>query len=165
MHWWIQTKNKLIQSMLLTLTPALIGRLLLNRPTLLLQNRWHYKTNSEPTDSFINASCSNSRYVHRALTFQVCFLLTRHQWVWLSLEQKHYLCSNRLTWHISFDSSGISYLLQSPLWLTVILFPGCSWRNPQCRKPGSTWDGCNSWCTNGCKRGTRWYNWCSWRQH
>ena len=30
------------------------------------------------------------------------------------------------------------------LWLTVILFSGCSWRNPQCRKPGSTWDGCNS---------------------
>ena len=119
MHWWIQTNNKLIQSMLLTLTPALIGRLLPNRPTLLLQNRWHYKTNSEPADNFINAYCSNSRDVHRALTFQVCFPSTQHQWVWLSLEQKHHLCSNRLTWHISFDSSGISYLLQSPLWLTI----------------------------------------------
>ena len=24
------------------------------------------------------------------------------------------------------------------LWLTIILFPGCNWRNPQCRKPEST---------------------------
>ncbi|KAG2576367.1 hypothetical protein PVAP13_6NG038832 [Panicum virgatum] len=40
--------------MLLTSTPALIGRLLLNRPTLLLQNR--------------------------VLIFQVCFPLTLHQW-------------------------------------------------------------------------------------
>ena len=116
MHCRMQARNK---PMLLTSTPALIGRLLLNRPTLLLQNRWHHKTNSEPADSFINASRSISRYAHRALTFQVCFLSTRHQWVWLSLEQKHYLCSNRLTWHISFNSSRIFYLLQSPLWSTI----------------------------------------------
>jgi len=39
------------------------------------------RTNSELADSFINAHCSNFRYVHRALTFQVCFPLTWHQWV------------------------------------------------------------------------------------
>ena len=39
------------------------------------------RTNSKPADSFINASRSNFRYVHRALIFQVCFPLTRHQWV------------------------------------------------------------------------------------
>ena len=39
------------------------------------------RTNSEPADSFIDVSCSNFRYVHRALIFQVCFPLTRHQWV------------------------------------------------------------------------------------
>jgi hypothetical protein len=40
-----------------------------------------FKTNSEPADSSIDASCSNSRYVHRILTFQVYFPLTQHQWV------------------------------------------------------------------------------------
>ena len=50
-------------------------------------------------------------------------------------------------------------------WLTVILFPRRSWRHPQCRKPGTTWDGCNSWCTDGCKWGTNRYSRCSRRQH
>ena len=49
------------------------------------------------------------------------------------------------------------------LWLTVILSPGCSWRNLQCRRPESSWDSCNSWCTDGCKRGTSWYSRGSWR--
>ena len=39
MHWWRQTRNKPIQSMFLMSTQALTGRSLLNRPTLLLQNR------------------------------------------------------------------------------------------------------------------------------
>ena len=37
--WQRQTRNKLIQSMFLMSTQALTGRLLLNRPTLLLQSR------------------------------------------------------------------------------------------------------------------------------
>ena len=69
--------------------------------------------------------------------------------------------TNQVTHHSKPYSSFHTYVL----WLTVILFPGCSWRNPQCRKPGSTWDGCNSWYTDGYKRGTSWYSQCSWRQH
>ena len=48
-------------------------------------------------------------------------------------------------------------------WLTIILFPGCSWRNLQCRRPESTWDGRNSWCTDEYKWRTSWYSRCSWR--
>ena len=48
-------------------------------------------------------------------------------------------------------------------WLIIILFPGCGWRNLQCRRPESTWDDCNSWCTDGWKRGTSWYGRSSWR--
>ena len=69
--------------------------------------------------------------------------------------------TNQVT-HLS-ETSFLSHTYV--LWLTVILFPGRSWRNPQCRKPGSTWDGCNSWCTDGCKRGTSQCSRCSWRQH
>ena len=69
--------------------------------------------------------------------------------------------TNQVT-HFS-ETSSLSHTCV--LWLTVILFSGRSWRNPQCRKPGSTWASCNSWCTDGCKRGTSRYGWCSWRQH
>ena len=39
MYWWRQARGKLTQSMLLMSRQALLGRSLLNRPTLLLQNR------------------------------------------------------------------------------------------------------------------------------
>ena len=67
--------------------------------------------------------------------------------------------TNQVTHHSKTSSLLHTYVL----WLTVILFPGCSWRNPQCRKPGSTWDDCNSWCTDGYKQGTSWYSRCFWR--
>ena len=69
--------------------------------------------------------------------------------------------TNQVTHHSKPSSLFHTYML----WLTVILFPGCSWRNPQCRNPGSTWDSCNSWYTDGCKRGTSRCSRCSWRQH
>ena len=69
--------------------------------------------------------------------------------------------TNQVT-HLSKTSSlSHTYVL----WLTVILFLGRSWRNPQCRKPGSTWDSCNSWCTDEYKRGTSRCSRCSWRRH
>ena len=62
---------------------------------------------------------TNPKYLHRASTFQIYSPLTQHQWVWLPLEQKQHLCSNRLTWQISFNSSRIYYLLRSLLWLMI----------------------------------------------
>jgi len=69
--------------------------------------------------------------------------------------------TNQVT-HFS-ETSSLSHTCV--LWLTVILFPGRSWRHPQHRKPGTTWDDCNPWCTDGCKGGTSRYGWCSWCQH
>ena len=66
--------------------------------------------------------------------------------------------TNQVT-HLSKPSSLFQTYM---LWLTIILFPGCSWRNLQCRRPESTWDGCNSWCTDGYKRRTNWYSRGSW---
>ena len=64
------------------------------------------------------------------------------------------------------SSSKTSSLLHTyVLWLTVILFSGRSWRNPQCKKPGSTWASCNSWCTDGCKQRTSRHGRCSRCQH
>src|SRR6185437_5244124 len=40
------------------------------------------------------------------------------------------------------------------LWMTAVLCSGCSRKHLQCRKPGTTRDGCNSRCTDECKRGT-----------
>jgi len=65
--------------------------------------------------------------------------------------------TNQVT-HFS-ETSSLSHTCV--LWLTVILFSGRSWRHPQCRKPGSTWASCNSWCTDGCKRRTNRYGRCS----
>ena len=49
------------------------------------------------------------------------------------------------------------------LWLTVILFSGCSWRNPQCKKSSTTWDDCKSQYTDRGKRRANWRSQCSWR--
>ena len=68
--------------------------------------------------------------------------------------------TNQVTHHPKTSSLLHTHVL----WLTVVLVPRRSWRYPQCRKSGTTWDGCNSWCTDGGKRGTSWYSWCSWFQ-
>ena len=69
--------------------------------------------------------------------------------------------TNQVT-HLSKTSS---LLHTHVLWLTVILFPGRSWRHLQCRKPSTTWDDCNSKCTDGGKWGTSRHSRCSWCQH
>jgi hypothetical protein len=48
--------------------------------------------------------------------------------------------TNQVTHHSKSPSLFHTYML----WLTVILFPGCSRKHLQCRKPGATRDGCNS---------------------
>ena len=66
--------------------------------------------------------------------------------------------TNQVTHHSRTSSLFRTHVL----WLTVILFPGCSWRYLQCRRPSTTWDDCNS---DRGKRGTSRYSRCSWRQH
>src|SRR6185312_579826 len=48
--------------------------------------------------------------------------------------------TNQVTHHSRTSSLFRTHVL----WLTVILFPGRSRRNPQCRKPSTTWDDCYS---------------------
>ena len=75
--------------------------------------RINFKSADNPLMYF--APETNSKYLHRALTFQIYSPLTQHQWAWLPLEQRYHLYSNQLTWQISFNSSRICYLLQSIL--------------------------------------------------
>ena len=67
--------------------------------------------------------------------------------------------TNQVTHHSKPSSLFHTYVP----WFTIILFPGCSWRNLQCRRPESTRDGCNFRCTDGYKRRTNWYSRGSWR--